>query len=84
MTRSARRGPRSWAGSLQPGVGSQVHYIPVYRHPYYAQRYAVDPAMFPAAESYYRGCLSLPLFPGMTDEDVEHVVATVRAAVGAA
>ena len=66
------------------GVGSQVHYIPVYRHPYYARRYGVDPAMFPAAESYYRGCLSLPLFPGMTDEDVEHVVATVREAVGAA
>jgi dTDP-4-amino-4,6-dideoxygalactose transaminase len=66
------------------GVGSQVHYIPVYRHPYYAQRYGVDPALFPAAESYYRGCLSLPVFPGMTDEDVEHVVATVREAVGAA
>ena len=66
------------------GVGSQVHYIPVYRHPYYARRYAVDPATFPAAEDYYRGCLSLPLFPGMTDEDAEHVVATVRAAVGAA
>jgi UDP-4-amino-4,6-dideoxy-N-acetyl-beta-L-altrosamine transaminase len=67
----------------QAGVGSQVHYIPVYRHPYYAQRYAVDPVMFPATEGYYRGCLSLPLFPGMTDEDAEHVVATVRAAVGA-
>ncbi len=40
--------------------------------------------MFPVAEAYYRGCLSLPLFPGMTDEDAEHVVATVRAAVGAA
>jgi len=66
------------------GVGSQVHYIPVYRHPYYAQRYGVDPALFPAAESYYRGCLSLPLFPGMTDEDVEHVVATVREAIGTA
>lgn len=66
------------------GVGSQVHYIPVYRHPYYMQRYAVDPALFPEAESYYRSCLSLPLFPGMTDEDIEHVVATVREAVGAA
>jgi perosamine synthetase len=65
------------------GVGSQVHYIPVYRHPYYAARYGVDPALFPAAEKYYRGCLSLPLFPDMTDEDVEHVVATVRDAVGA-
>jgi UDP-4-amino-4,6-dideoxy-N-acetyl-beta-L-altrosamine transaminase len=68
----------------EAGVGSQVHYIPVYRHPYYAQRYGVDPALFPAAETYYRGCLSLPLFPGMTDEDVEHVVATVREAAGAA
>jgi dTDP-4-amino-4,6-dideoxygalactose transaminase len=66
------------------GVGSQVHYIPVYRHPYYAQRYAVDPAAFPVAEQYYRGCLSLPLFPAMTDDDVEHVIATVREAMGAA
>ncbi len=66
------------------GVGSQVHYIPVYRHPYYAQRYGVDPADYPEAERYYRGCLSLPLYPDLTDEDVEHVVTTVRAAVGAA
>ena len=56
------------------GVGSQVHYIPVYRHPYYAQRYGVDPAEYPEAERYYRGCLSLPLYPDLTDEDVEHVV----------
>lgn len=66
------------------GVGSQVHYIPVYRHPYYARRYAVDPGAFPVAERYYGSCLSLPLFPGMTDEDVEHVIATVREAVGSA
>jgi UDP-4-amino-4,6-dideoxy-N-acetyl-beta-L-altrosamine transaminase len=67
----------------QAGVGSQVHYIPVYRHPYYAQRYAVDPGEFPAAESYYRGCLSLPIYPGLTDDDVELVIACVRDVVGA-
>jgi dTDP-4-amino-4,6-dideoxygalactose transaminase len=66
------------------GIGSQVHYIPVYRHPYYAQRYAIDSAKFPEAERYYAGCLSLPLFPDMTDEDVEHVIATVREAVSGA
>lgn len=68
----------------QAGVGSQVHYIPVYRHPYYAQRYAMNPAEFPAAETYYRGCLSLPIYPGLTDDDVTHVIDCVRDAVGAA
>ncbi len=67
----------------EAGVGSQVHYIPVYRHPYYAQRYGVDPENYPEAERYYRCCLSLPIYPDMTDEDVDHVVATVRKAVGA-
>lgn len=63
------------------GVGSQVHYIPVYRHPFYARRYKVDPASFPEAERYFRSCLSLPLYPGLTDEDVERVVTAVTRAV---
>ena len=66
------------------GVGSQVHYIPVYRHPYYAQRYAIELSKFPQAERYYAGCLSLPLFPDMTDDDVEHVIETVREVVSGA
>jgi UDP-4-amino-4,6-dideoxy-N-acetyl-beta-L-altrosamine transaminase len=61
----------------EQGIGSQVHYIPVYRQPYYAKRYGIDPAAFPQAESYYGGCLSLPFYPGLTDENVEHVVTTV-------
>lgn len=65
------------------GIGSQVHYIPVYRHPYYAKRYGLMPAAFPEAENYYSGCLSLPFYPALTDEDVEHVVATVTKAVTA-
>ena len=72
------------AGLRDAGVGTQVHYIPVYRHPYYAQRYGVDPGEYPEAERYYRGCLSLPIFPDMTDEDVDYVATTVREAVGAA
>src|SRR5262249_23153873 len=64
------------------GIGSQVHYIPVYRHPFYAKRYGVDPALFPEAERYSRSCLSLPLYPGLTDEDVESVVTAVTKAVG--
>jgi len=67
----------------EAGVGSQVHYIPVYRHPYYAQRGAADPSDFPETERYYGGCLSLPLYPDLTDEDVERVIAAVSAAVRA-
>lgn len=53
------------------GIGTQVHYIPVYRQPYYAKtgRYTA----LPGAEAYYDTCLSLPLFPGMQDSDVERV-----------
>lgn len=57
------------------GVGSQVHYVPVYYHPFHAQR--GKRSEFPQAENYYRGCLSLPLHPGLTDDEVERVVGAV-------
>ena len=54
------------------GIGSQVHYIPVHRQPYYRDRYGeLD---LPGAEAWYARCLSLPLYPGMADSDVERVV----------
>jgi UDP-4-amino-4,6-dideoxy-N-acetyl-beta-L-altrosamine transaminase len=58
------------------GVGSQVHYIPVYRQPYH--RDGVDRAAFPESESYYSECLSIPLHPGLTEAEVERVVGAVR------
>lgn len=59
------------------GVGSQVHYIPVYRQPWH--RKALDGDIFLGnAEAYYERCLSLPLFPDMTDHDLARVVAAVR------
>ncbi len=60
------------------GVGSQVHYAPVYHHPYHALRRSIDPNDFTEAERYYHGCLSLPLHPGLSDEEVERVVSAVR------
>ena len=54
------------------GIGTQVHYVPLHLQPYYRRRYGeLD---LPGAESYYARCLSLPLFPGMTEADVERVV----------
>jgi len=65
----------------QRRIGSQVHYVPVYHHPYHASRSKVDPADFPESERYYRGCLSLPLYPGLTDEDVERVISATADAL---
>jgi UDP-4-amino-4,6-dideoxy-N-acetyl-beta-L-altrosamine transaminase len=60
------------------GVGSQVHYIPVHLQPYFARKYGYAPGNCPVAEAYYRRCLSLPLYPAMTDKQVALVAAVVR------
>jgi dTDP-4-amino-4,6-dideoxygalactose transaminase len=53
------------------GVGTQVHYFPVHRQPYYARRYGVPD--LPGSGQYYESVLSLPLFASMTEADVEIV-----------
>lgn len=61
------------------GIGTQVHYIPVHHQPYYRQRYGnID---LPGADAYYARCLSLPLFPSMSDGDVDRVVAALARAL---
>lgn len=55
------------------GIGVQVHYLPVYRHPYY-QKIGYPKGLCPAAEDYYQRALSLPLFPAMSADDVSRVV----------
>lgn len=62
------------------GVGSQVHYIPVHTQPYYRDRYG--PMDLPGAEEWYRTCLSLPLYPGMADEDVDRVILALSGVLG--
>lgn len=62
-------------------VGSQVHYIPVYRQPYHAARRTRPPEHFLVMEQYYSRCLSLPIYPAMTDADVERVIRAVQDAL---
>ncbi|HZO91663.1 MAG TPA: UDP-4-amino-4,6-dideoxy-N-acetyl-beta-L-altrosamine transaminase [Chthonomonadaceae bacterium] len=59
-------------------LGVNVHYIPVYRQPYYRDNFPFPPGLCPNAERYYREAITLPLYPGMTDAQVEYVIATVR------
>ncbi len=61
------------------GVGTQVLYIPVHLQPWYRRTYGYGPGKCPVAETCYARTLSLPLFPAMTEADVDHVVAQVRA-----
>jgi perosamine synthetase len=73
---SARR--RLYEGLREHGVLAQVHYLPVYRHPWYRRTYGYNDGLCRAAEDFYAGCLSLPCFPGLTDDEQESVAAAVR------
>ena len=64
----------------EQGIGTQVHYIPVHRQPYYrGRRGGVD---LPGADAYYSRVLSLPMFPAMADRDVNRVVGALVTALG--
>jgi perosamine synthetase len=56
------------------GIGVNVHYIPVHLHPFYRNRFGTGPGMCPVAEAAYERLISLPIFPGMSDDDVDTVV----------
>jgi len=63
------------------GIGVQVHYLPVHLHPYFRERFGTAAGDHPCAEVYYEQALSLPLFPAMSDADVDRVVATLLRAL---
>ena len=63
------------------GIGCSVHYIPLHLHPYWRDRYGLRPEQFPQSQKAYERMLSLPIYPGMSDADVQRVVDAVRAIV---
>lgn len=62
-------------------IGVNVHYLPVYRLPYY-ERLGYDAGCCPEADRYYDEAVTFPLHCGLSDEDVRHVVDAVRKVVG--
>jgi dTDP-4-amino-4,6-dideoxygalactose transaminase len=62
-------------------IGSGVHYRGVHMHPYYRDRYAIDPASLPVATDISERTLSLPLGPGMSDDDLADVAAALHDAL---
>ena len=61
----------------EKGIGTQVHYIPLYKQPLLAQRFGDVSSQFPETEAYYATALSIPLYYDLTTEDVERVVKTL-------
>jgi len=56
------------------GIGTAVHFIPLHLHRYYQQAWGYRSGDFPVAEEYFDRCISLPIYPGMRDEDVTQVI----------
>jgi len=60
------------------GIGTQVHYVPVHLQPFFRERFGTSEGDCPRAEGFYRGALSLPMFPTLSDADVDRVIDTTR------
>lgn len=70
----------AFAALRERGIGANVHYRPVYLHPFYRERFGHQAGLCPVAEAAYEEILSIPMFPAMEREDVERVVNALREA----
>ena len=66
---------------FEQGIGASVHYIPLHLQPYWRDRYALTPAMFPHSQHAYERMLSLPIYTRMGEADLRRVVDAVRRAL---
>lgn len=64
------------------GIGVNVHYIPVHLHPYYQKKFGTGPGLCPVAEAAYEQILSLPMYPGLTDQDIDLVCNLLQNVLG--
>jgi dTDP-4-amino-4,6-dideoxygalactose transaminase len=64
------------------GIGTSVHYKPLHRMTYYRDRYGLQPEAFPNAERHWRGTVTLPVYPSLSDDDLAYVCATVKDLLG--
>ncbi len=60
------------------GIGSSVHFIPLHLHSLYQKHLGYRKGQFPQAEQHFENAISLPIFPGMTDEEIDRVLHGLR------
>jgi dTDP-4-amino-4,6-dideoxygalactose transaminase len=63
------------------GIGTSVHFKPIHRMTYYRDAYGLRIEDYPDAERIWQGCISLPIYPGLTEEDLTHVCVSLKAAL---
>ncbi len=63
-------------------IGTSVHYVPLHRHPYWRDTYALNPDMFPVSDKAYLSMLSIPLYTAMTDAQQDRVISALHEALG--
>ncbi|MGB2870031.1 MAG: UDP-4-amino-4,6-dideoxy-N-acetyl-beta-L-altrosamine transaminase [Bacteroidota bacterium] len=66
----------------QNGINCQVHYIPVHLQPYYRRKFGWKAGDFPLAEEFYAREISIPMYPGLTEQDVSFIAGRIMRAVG--
>jgi dTDP-4-amino-4,6-dideoxygalactose transaminase len=62
----------------QENIGTSVHFIPLHLHPYYRDTFGYRPEDFPTANAIFQRIISLPIYPAMTEADIQRVIETVR------
>ena len=62
-------------------IGVNLHYIPVYRHSYYVEKFGIDAEEFPVTEDVFKRIITLPMFPRMSEQQVEYVVTSISQAI---
>ena len=65
------------------GIGASVHYKPLHRMTYYRETYNLSPDDYPNAERIWQGCLSLPIYPALSDDDLDYICCSLRQCLGA-
>lgn len=73
LEKVTRSHQKIFEGLREAGVGVNLHYIPVYRQPYY-QQFGYEISAYPQAESYYKEAITLPIYPNLTRALQNHVV----------
>ncbi|MBF0105277.1 MAG: UDP-4-amino-4,6-dideoxy-N-acetyl-beta-L-altrosamine transaminase [Deltaproteobacteria bacterium] len=63
-------------------INTQLHYIPIYRQPFYQRCFSFSPKNYPCAEKYFKSAMSIPLFPALTDRQQSFVIRKIKEIVG--
>lgn len=61
----------------QKNIFLQVHYVPVHLQPFYRKTFGFKPGDFPIAEEFYKNEISIPMYPGLTKEDLSYITKTI-------